>query len=546
MKQQVFIFCLMGLTVFSCISKTSTDRQESASAETVQQPQLAYANPVLPGDYADPSVIRVGDDYWATATSSEWAPLFPILHSKNLVDWTTAAHVFPDSVPQWAEAHFWAPEITYEDGRFYIYYTAKKKGGGLCVAVASSANATGPYTDHGPLVCQEAGSIDGFEVRDEKGELYLIWKEDGNSRNLPTPLWGQQINEERTALLGEKFELFLNAPGTWEGHVVEGPAIIRRGDFYYLFYAGDRCCGSNCTYAVGVARAQSIKGPWEKHASNPILRQNENWKCPGHGTVVTDKTGQDYFLYHAYATDGTVYTGRQGLLDRISWSQTQWPYFESAAPSISDSIPVNDNFLTSINNDQIHSEEFDTDSFSYTWQWPVGPKPVYQINSNNDGLLRLQASPDKIGTVVGKRTTEADYVATTAVNTHMLPAQTRAGLSAIGDRENAVGIGISGKKIVLWVVKKGDEHILAQTDAPLESGLQFMLATSSGNQMKFAWSTDGTNWHYLNEKEAIDASFLPPWDRGVRVGLTVKGPRNTKAAFDWFKMTNQGSTDTAN
>ena len=546
MKQQAFIFCLVGLVAFSCTSKTSTSQQENATTEAVKQQQAPYANPVLPGDYADPSVIRVGDDYWATATSSEWAPLFPILHSNNLVDWTTVGHVFPDSLPQWAEAHFWAPEITYEKGRFYIYYTAKKNGGGLCVAVASSANATGPFTDHGPLVCQEVGSIDAFEVRDEKGELYLIWKEDGNSRNLPTPLWGQRINEERTVLLGEKFELFRNDPNTWEGHVVEGPAIIRRGDFYYLFYAGDRCCGSNCTYGVGVARARSLKGPWEKNVSNPILRQNEYWKCPGHGTVVTDKTGIDYFMYHAYATEGTVYTGRQGLLDKIHWSETQWPYFEREAPSISDSIPVHGNFVTSSTAEQIHSDEFNTDTFSYTWQWPVGQQPVYQINSNHDGLLRLQATPAKIGTVVGKRTMEADYVATTAVNKQMLPPETMASLSALGDRDNAMGIGISGKKIVLWLVKNGNEQILAQTDAPKENVIQLKLFTSSGNQMKFAWSTDGANWNFLNEKEAIDASFLPPWDRGVRVGLTVKGPRSTNAAFDWFRIINQGSTGTAN
>ena len=125
--------------------------------------------PYLPGDFADPSVVKIGDTYWATATSSEWAPLFPLLKSKNLVDWEIVGHIFPDQLPTWADANFWAPEITYENGKVYIYYVGHKKGGSLCVAVASANRPEGPYTDLGPLVCQEVGSIDGFPIRDEKG-----------------------------------------------------------------------------------------------------------------------------------------------------------------------------------------------------------------------------------------------------------------------------------------------------------------------------------------------------------------------------------------
>ena len=79
--------------------------------------------------------------------------MFPLLHSKDLQNWDLVAHIFPDKRPDRTEAHFWAPEISYEDGKYYIYYTAKKKGGPLCVGVASSSNPKGPYEDHGPLVC---------------------------------------------------------------------------------------------------------------------------------------------------------------------------------------------------------------------------------------------------------------------------------------------------------------------------------------------------------------------------------------------------------
>ncbi|GHA70827.1 family 43 glycosylhydrolase [Pontibacter akesuensis] len=535
MKKHLFLSYLVALVAFSCTSNTATNEQETAVSEPVVTQTVAYTNPVLPGDYADPSVVRVGDDYWATATSSEWAPLYPILHSKNLVDWETVGHVFPDKMPDWAEAHFWAPEIAYENGKYYIYYTAKKKGGSLCVGVASATSATGPYTDHGPLVCQEVGSIDGFEIRDKSGELYLVWKEDGNSRGLPTPIWAQRMNEERTALTGEKFEMFRNDPGTWEGGLVEGPAIVQRGDYFYTFYAGDKCCGRECTYGVGVARAKTLKGPWEKYDQNPIMKQSNTWKCPGHGTVVTDQSGRDYFLYHAYSTDGFVYPGRQGLLDEIKWGENGWPYFENNAPSATAQVAAPEAATATAAKNLDVKEEFEADKLANTWQWPVTQQPSYAFNN---GMLLLKASPDKIGTVLGKRTLEEDYTATAALDKSALQGNTMAGLTAIGDNDNAVGIGVSNGEIIIWSMKGGAMQTIAKTAAPKEETVQLQLTANNGDQMQFAWSTDGTTWNSLNGGKAVDASYLPPWDRGVRVGLTAKGPTSAIAAFDWFRVDN--------
>jgi beta-xylosidase len=123
---KLLLICFLA---FACSGKKTAEdtSQTTNTGDTANQTQnVTYRNPVMPGDYADPSVIRVGEEYWATATSSEWAPLYPLLYSKNLVDWEIKGHVFPDKLPAWAEAHFWAPEITYDKGKFYIYYTAKK------------------------------------------------------------------------------------------------------------------------------------------------------------------------------------------------------------------------------------------------------------------------------------------------------------------------------------------------------------------------------------------------------------------------------------
>ena len=153
-------------------------------------------NPVLPGDRPDPTVIEINGEYWAAATSNEWSPLFPIFKSKDLVNWELVNYVFPDGAPDWALNNFWAPELSYDEkqGKVYLYYTARdKRTKRLSCAAAVADSPMGRFKDLGPLVAQEPGSIDAFAARDEKGKLYLIWKEDGNSMGLPTNIWAQEM-----------------------------------------------------------------------------------------------------------------------------------------------------------------------------------------------------------------------------------------------------------------------------------------------------------------------------------------------------------------
>ena len=519
----------LSFFIFFGACKDNPSSETKEKEKDGQALSTTFSNPVLPGDFADPSVVRVGEDYYATATSSEWAPLYPILHSTNLVNWEIIGHVFPENLPDWAEANFWAPEIMYEDGKFYVYYTARKKDGPLCTAVASATNPEGPYTDHGALVCQDIGAIDGFAIRDENEDLFLIWKEDGNSQGKPTPIWGQQMNEERTELLGEKFELFRNDPGTWEGNLVEGAFILRREGYYYAFYSGDRCCGRECTYGVGVARAKKLQGPWEKYEENPLMKQNEEWKCAGHGSVVTDEEGNYYFLYHAYNTDGTVYTGRQGLLDRIVWQEDGWPRFADNAPSNKAEIDFE------VKEQDLNVEDdFQGDKLTNTWQWPVGQKPSYTFSG---GGLSLKALPEDIGAVLAQRTLTTDYTATLVLDRRDLDPETRAGLAAIGDKQKAVGIALLNGKVVLWQDKGKEKKIIAETEAPnYQNIIELKLTTKDGDQMEFSWKNAEGQWESLNEQNLIDAAYLPPWDRAVRVGLTVKGPENSEAVFRSFSL----------
>ena len=135
---------------------------------TIARAETLYQNPVIPGDYPDPSIIRVGRDYWASSTSSAWGPLFPLLHSTDLVNWEQTGAVLPHR-PAWATGDFWAPEISEFKGRFFVYYAARQMNGRLAVAVATASQPGGPYTDRGPIIAQEDGSIDPAAVTDTNG-----------------------------------------------------------------------------------------------------------------------------------------------------------------------------------------------------------------------------------------------------------------------------------------------------------------------------------------------------------------------------------------
>jgi xylan 1,4-beta-xylosidase len=501
--------------------------------------EVTYQNPVIPGDYPDPSVIRVGRDYYATATTSEWAPLFPILHSRDLVNWKMEGAVFHQR-PDWAVGNFWAPEISHFGKTYYVYYVARKRGGPLSIAVATASKPEGPYTDHGPMIGQADGSIDPVPVEDENGKRYLIWKEDGNSRNQPTPLWIQELSADGTKLMGEMRELLRN-DSPWEGRVVEGPSVIRHNGYYYLFYAGNACCGRNCHYGVGVARAKHLLGPWEKNPQNPLVIDNEIWKCPGHGTVVEDRKGAFYLMYHAYHVDSFVYVGRQAVLDKIDFEMKDpnaWPVinggkgiaFEAASPSRNSAKHQQFDFADEFNSAELNPE----------WQWPQSSEPRYALSHEHKGELVLRPdlarSADRLGGVLALKTTAGQYTAETVLRRDAWVAGTLAGLSAFGDLENALGLAFDGEHLQLWRrAKKKDEVILTQ-NVPAGDELYLKLAARDGHKITFLVSLDGSNWMQVAPEAPLEGDYLPPWDRGVRVALTVGGGENAQAKFEWMRM----------
>jgi xylan 1,4-beta-xylosidase len=495
------------------------------------QSPATYTNPVLPGDHPDPSVIRVGREYWATATTSQWAPVFPLLRSVDLVNWTLAGAVF-DTPPAWSEGSYWAPEIAADRGQYFVYYTARRRNGPLCIAVATAMRPSGPYVDHGPLTCQEIGSIDAAPVTAEGGVRYLVWKEDGNSRHLPTPIWAQRLSPDGTRLVGERHQLLRNE-AQWEGPLVEGPFILRRNGWIYMFYSAGACCGRTCDYRLGVARARRLLGPWERNPANPILTGNDAWKCPGHGTVVATAGGRTYLLYHAYRPGDFEYSGRQGLLDEVTWDEDGWPVVNGGrGPSATAAAPLG----VPEKDPAPVGDEFTAPRLSPAWQWPWDHAPVRALR---DGLLTLTVThadaANAAGTVIARPTVAGDYVASTRLLTSTLENGGNAGIAAYGNGENALGMSVATGRVTLWRREKAVQSSLASVNLPTTGAVLLRMQASAGRRFRFSVSADeGRTWRALGDE--TEGGCLPPWDLGVRIALVAGGPAGTRARFDWLRV----------
>jgi xylan 1,4-beta-xylosidase len=505
--------------------------------------QATYRNPVVAGDYPDPSVMRVGEVYWAAATTGDWAPHFALLRSRDLVNWQKVGYIF-QAKPVWAKGDFWAPEIVNDRGRFFVFYVGRrdegpKKKGTLCVAVATAASPEGPYTDRGPLVCQiperaNVGSIDPAFVRDERGQPFLVWKADGNDARpmQPTSIYAQPLSEDGTKLLGKRKEILRNdAP--WEGIATEGPFILRRGDWFYDFYSGNACCGRSCDYALGVARSRHLLGPWEKYSKNPIIAANRDWQCPGHGSIVETPDGRDFLLYHSYRQrPDTFGVGRESVLDEVKWSADGWPVVdEGRGPSSVAPSPLG------VEGGAAGSEFFDgfVDArLSPEWQWPLNNEQSSRVEVAGGGHLLLEpskATDDALtGAVVARRTTSGDYVATALVDARGMSATARAGLAVYGWRDASIGIATGGGKVIVWRREGREERVVASADAPKSDAIYLRMTAAGGERYSFAFGANGRGWTELGG--AVGGGYI----ESARVALTAG---SGAARFDWVKITSR-------
>jgi xylan 1,4-beta-xylosidase len=319
-----------------------------------------YQNPILAGDYADPSILRDGEDYYMVHSSFFFYPGLLIWHSKNLINWEPVTHALHKNL-----GSVWAPDLVKYKSKYYIYFPANNTN-----YVVTSNSINGPWSD--PLDLK-IGNIDPGHVVDNDGKRYLYF-----SGGCYAPL-----SDDGLSITGEVKYVYKGweIPRAWsiECFCMEGPKLTKRGEYYYLTVAEGGTAGPPTSHMVISARSKSPLGPWENSPYNPIIhtkQRTEKWWSKGHGTLVEDISGKWWMVYHAYE-NGYYNKGRQTLLEPIEWTSDNWykepenlkadlPIIKPAGKMLPSNFTLSDNFEGATLNPQWQFyNEYDTSRFKF-------------------------------------------------------------------------------------------------------------------------------------------------------------------------------------
>lgn len=339
-----------------------------------------YHNPIRRGMFPDPSIVRVGKDYYMVNSSFIFFPCIPISHSKDLIHWEIIGHAVTE--PEWASLDeleggrgYWAPDISYDNGKFYITATYRLNDTGTVYRkqiVVSSEKPEGPYSK--PAIIDEDG-IDP-SIFHEDGRHYMLLNRGARILELNADCT-KQISEAELLYYGDQ----KRAP--------EGPHLLKKDGYYYLFLAEG---GTGAGHRISVARSKTLMGNYEPCPYNPIMRQMDEGaaiqRC-GHGKPVCTQNGEWYMVYLCGRMIGDGYSmlGRETALDPISWTADGWPVVNGLkGPSVLQKKPDLPEWLpketASVSEDGIRSVAADAEQtmtaaagWDKKWMTPRVPEP---------------------------------------------------------------------------------------------------------------------------------------------------------------------------
>jgi arabinan endo-1,5-alpha-L-arabinosidase len=285
----------------------------------------------------DPSMIEASGQYYAYQTG----PGLPIKRSSDLLAWQAAGRVFTTN-PAWiaqkvsGASDLWAPDISYFEGAYHIYYAASTSGSNhSCIGHATSSKPDSGFADRGSVICSNEGStkddwnaIDPNLVLDDAGNPFLVfgsfW---GGLKLIELDKQGARANDKLTAI----------AARPKNGGAIEAPYIVRRCGYYYLFASFDRCCnGAASTYNIRVGRSSALAGPYSDKQGAAMLQGggtllvqgDSTWAGPGHSAVIFTK-GRAFNVYHSYyagTSNGTYNKDASYLrISELAWDDQDWP-----------------------------------------------------------------------------------------------------------------------------------------------------------------------------------------------------------------------------
>lgn len=325
-----------------------------------------YRNPIRTGFYPDPSIVRVGDEYYMVNSSFVYFPSIPVSVSKDLIHWKIIGYAITE--PEWAALDdleggrgYWAPDISYYKGRFYITATYRLNDDGTVYRkqiVVSSDRPEGPYSK--PAIIDEDG-IDPSIFTDDDGKRYMLLNR--GARIFP-------LSEDASRKTGEAQLLYYGD----HKRAPEGPHLLKKDGWYYLFEAEG---GTGPGHRITVSRSKELMGRYTPCPYNPIMRQNDEGaviqRC-GHGKPVQTQNGDWYMVYLCGRKIGEGYSilGRETALDPIEWTADGWPIVNGLdGPS---TLQIKPNLPETVWESSL-DDDFEADSLSYDWTFPRAPEP---------------------------------------------------------------------------------------------------------------------------------------------------------------------------
>jgi len=492
----------------------------SASALQAQpQTDERLPNPVIAGFHPDPSICRVGDDYYLVNSSFQYFPGVPIFHSTDLVHWEQIGNVLSrpsqlvlDDATSWQGIY--APTIRYHKGKFYMITTlVGGKGGNFIV---SADNPRGPWSD--PCWLEQGGIDPSLYWEDDV--CYMVSNpDDGIWLCTIDPSTGRQLTPSRCIWKG------------MGGRYPEGPHIYKKDGYYYLLISEG---GTELAHSLTIARSQDIEGPYDPNPDNPILThccqqaQTNPIQGTGHGDFVETDDGKWWVTFLAYRNFGGSYhhLGRETYLAPVEWSDDKWPV-------VNDGTPIDTAHVAPLQH-----------LFQYPLNHPAWVHIQNPIETNYeilpDGILRLHAgrplTENKQPTFIGCRQEAASIVAEVEVTFGHSAARDEAGISVyqINDGYQNLSLCRFGKGFAVKLEARLKSMVDTQMRM-LRSDHVRLRVTSDGSVYTYQFSeNDGQTWQTVGSHSCtLLSTEVAGGFTGVVIGLYATGNPDSYADFSF-------------
>ena len=541
-QSRVAVCAIVAMVSMPCVAAPAASFTDLAYVAKAVSPTPAgrYRNPILPGFQPDPSIVRVGSDFYLVNSTFAWFPGIPVYHSRDLVHWRQIGNAIDrpgmlDFDGLGTSRGVFAPAISWHDGTFYILNTCVDCGGNFLI---TARNPAGPWSDP---VWLDFDGIDCSLFVDDNGTAWVV-------NNGPPPekprydghraIWIQQFDLKKLRLFGPRKVLVDGGVRPQDKPVwAEGPHIYKRGGWYYLMAAEG---GTAENHSETIYRSRRPDGPYQPGPINPILTQRDlpatrpnRVEATGHADLVRLRDGSWWGVFLAtrpFAGQSTL-LGRETWLLPVNWKDG-WPLFLPAGAPVP--IEVKKPALPASPGSQWDrwTDDFSERSLSPEWLRLRNP-PRVRDYALKDGNLVLLPGFDPAGslgtpTFLGRRLRHPAATISTTVSFAPGKAGDFAGLLAFMDEAHFLAFGIEGgsggKQLVARLradTKQGETGALvASAPAPATGPVELRIAIDDG-KASLSWRAAGKTWRTL--APSVDVEPLASVHAGLFTGLVV-GP----------------------